>query len=60
MYLEKYLPPVYMHIFINLQELIKEEINNLQYLHEIKNLYLPVETIPLTQIIRNLITLRAI
>ena len=33
MYLEKYLSPVCMHIFINLEELIKEEINNLQYLY---------------------------
>lgn len=60
MYLEKNLSPVYRHVFIYLQELMQEELNNLQYFYQIKSLYIPVESMPLSQTITNLITLEQI
>lgn len=60
MYLEKNLSPVYRHVFIHLQELMQEELNNLQYLYQIKSLYIPVESMPLSQMITNLIMLEQI
>ena len=60
MYLEKNLSTVYSHVFIHLQELMQEEPNNLQYLYQIKSLYIPVESMPLSQTITNLITLEQI